>query len=108
MLDEAWDNYVRQRQYYGERILNDEGEGLEIATTFEPLDAAVRRVAAAAVAELAEALPTVHWFAWAVQNYKKAPDSLTMMMPCTMGDIRTIWAALKGGDADAVFTAPSK
>ena len=48
---EAWDNYVRQRQYYGECILNDEDEGLEIATTFEPLDAAVREVAAAAVAE---------------------------------------------------------
>jgi len=61
--EEAWDNYVRQRQYYGERVLNDEDEGLEIATTFEPLDAAVREVAAAAVAEarapLVEALEEI-------------------------------------------------
>ena len=51
----------------------------------------------ARIRELVAALPTRAWFDWAVQSYKKAPDSLTMMMPCTMGDIRKIAATLKGG-----------
>jgi len=45
----SWANYVRARQLYGERVL--EGNGEETATTFGPLDEAVRACVREALAD---------------------------------------------------------